>query len=149
MKSDQSQVQIVSSHWYLHEEKFQLVNNILYQNFTDNFTSFLVCRNPLDKLLSLYKFLCNKFGNMLANRKKSRKSKMNRNWNEFTTAVINNSTLPSWHQFLEMVVANKKVKIANTISCIFANIILLNEVSTEGWPFNYTHWIMWLLHCKL
>ena len=64
---------------------------------------------------------------------------MNRHWNEFSTAVINNSTLPSWHQFLEMVVANKKVKIANTISCIFANIILLNEVSTEGWPFNYTH----------
>ena len=104
----------------------------------ENFTSFLVCRNPLDKLLSLYNYLFHKFENTCANEKNLRKSKMIKNWNEFSTAVINNSTLPSWHQFLEMVTMDRKAKNIITVfipqtSTFFITLYLLSKISTLGW----------------
>ena len=107
LKNAQKSLQIIEKNDPV--PKMKLINEILYQENPDNYTSFVVCRDPLDKLVSVFNYLCQRFSDKEIHNSELRNSTLTRNWPSFTAAVRDNNPLPTWKQFLEIVASDFKV----------------------------------------
>ena len=108
-------------------EKKDIVSNILLNGNIDHYVSFFVCRNPIQRLLSVYNFLLFIFRKRSPSNKKWIHSKywihltfdkfklilrfclrLKNNFPQFNDAILTNRPLPSWIEFLEDVVLSDK-----------------------------------------
>ena len=80
------------------DNKNSIIADTLYGDNAKNFFSFTVCRNPVDKLLSVYNYLRDMF--LSGNLKSS--SKLATQWTIFHDAAILSLPLPTWKEFLNL-----------------------------------------------
>ena len=56
-RSTQKRLELIEEKQLDETKKREIIKDTLYQNNSQNFTSFVVCRNPLEKLYSVYQYL--------------------------------------------------------------------------------------------
>ena len=56
-RSTQKRLELIEEKQLDEAKKREIIKDTLYQNNSQNFTSFVVCRNPLEKLYSVYQYL--------------------------------------------------------------------------------------------
>ena len=108
--------------------KRRIIFDTIYHDNSENYSSFIVCRNPVEKLLSVYKYLLDMFRRKAKSSKNfensryydwdiydgdkniiEQSSRMANKWPSFYDAIANNYTLPTWTDFLEIVVDSSSV----------------------------------------
>jgi len=91
----------LEARYFEESKKREIIFDSLYFENSEDYLTFTVCRNPVERLLSVYKYLGDMFQRRMTNA-----NRLATKWSFFHQSLLVNRSIPSWQDFLDVVVSS-------------------------------------------